>query len=134
MPYTVWSAIVALGQARGRPLTVHIGILATRTATAKITIRRNAYNLTMQADHDRLPQFRYHPDPVSTGSVVAEPVECVCCGERRSHVYAGPVYAVDELVRELCPWCIASGRAATMFDAQFTDALWSVPDEVSADV
>jgi hypothetical protein len=44
------------------------------------------------------------------------------------------VYAEAELDDQLCPWCIADGRAAAKFDAQFTDVLWAVPDEVSAEV
>ncbi|WP_410816238.1 CbrC family protein [Micromonospora sp. 050-3] len=59
-----------------------------------------------------------------------------CCGRRRPRpfTYDGPVYAVAELARALCPWCIADGQAAAMFDAQFTDASWRVPDDVPADV
>jgi hypothetical protein len=44
------------------------------------------------------------------------------------------VYAEAELDDQLCPWCIADGSAAAKFDAQFTDVLWAVPDEVSAEV
>lgn len=79
----------------------------------------------MLADQEGLPQFPYHP--VATGSVVAAEVVCACCGQRRPCTYVGPVYAVEELRRRLCPWCIADGRAAAMFDAQFTDAHWRVP-------
>lgn len=92
-----------------------------------------AYDLPVQVDRDRLPSFRYHPDPVSTGSVVVDEVDCVCCGERRAFVYAGPVYSVHDVRRVLCPWCIADGRAAEMFDAQFTDVFWRVPDDVGAE-
>ncbi|MEV4384686.1 CbrC family protein [Micromonospora sp. NPDC049580] len=88
----------------------------------------------MLADEERLPQFPYHPDPVGTGSIVAAEVVCACCGRRRPFTYAGPVFAVEELDRALCPWCIADGRAAAMFDAQFTDVSWRVPDDVPADV
>lgn len=34
----------------------------------------------------------------------------------------GPVYAEEEIVDELCPWCIDSGAAHQKFDAEFTDA------------
>ncbi|MFG1869738.1 CbrC family protein [Micromonospora arborensis] len=81
----------------------------------------------MLADQAGLPLFSYHPDPVTTGSVVAAEVVCACCGQRRPFTYVGPVYAVEEVGRRLCPWCIVDGRAAAMFDAQFTDAHWRIP-------
>jgi uncharacterized protein len=68
---------------------------------------------------DELPQFRYHPDPVTMGSVVESAEVCERCGQARGFVYAGPVYAVEE-VEFLCPWCIADGSAADQFDADFT--------------
>ena len=92
------------------------------------------HDLFVHAGQDGLPLFRYHPDPVSTGSIAAGELDCVCCGVRRSYVYAGPVYSVHALHRALCPWCIADGRAAAMFDAQFTDVYWRVPVDVSAEV
>ncbi|WP_321791288.1 CbrC family protein [Burkholderia pyrrocinia] len=54
-----------------------------------------------------LPAFRYHPDPPATGSVIRSDARCVCCGDARGDVYAGPVYAVDEYEQCICPWCIA---------------------------
>jgi len=68
-----------------------------------------------------LPVFRYHPDPVASGSVHESLEVCACCGVARGYVYAGPVYAVDELDDKICPWCIADGKAHKKFDATFTD-------------
>jgi uncharacterized protein CbrC (UPF0167 family) len=34
----------------------------------------------------------------------------------------GPVYAVEELVDCICPWCVADGSAHSKFDAHFMDA------------
>ena len=70
---------------------------------------------------DQLPTFRFHPDPLGTGSIQPAEVECVCCGETRGYVYVGPVYAEDEYEECICPWCIASGRAHDELDAEFTD-------------
>ena len=70
---------------------------------------------------DALPDFPYHPDPVGTGSVAASDATCRSCGQARGLIYTGPVFAVEELVNELCPWCIADGSAAARFDAIFTD-------------
>lgn len=68
-----------------------------------------------------LPNFRYHPDPVSSGSVVESAERCRCCGKNRGYVYAGPVYSEEELDDALCPWCIADGAAHRKFDATFVD-------------
>ena len=70
-----------------------------------------------------LPAFRYHPDPVRSGSVVASEVVCRCCGQNRGYIYTGPIYAeADDLDDKLCPWCIASGEAHRKFDATFVDS------------
>lgn len=71
---------------------------------------------------DPLPDFRYHPDPLATGSIIASPNACRRCGQRRGYIYTGPVYADRDLDDALCPWCIADGSAAREFDAEFTDA------------
>ena len=61
-----------------------------------------------------LPYFRYHPDPLATGSFreLGEAVRCPCCGERTSVVYRGPFYSVEE-VHDLCPGGIAGGSRST---------------------
>jgi uncharacterized protein CbrC (UPF0167 family) len=69
-----------------------------------------------------LPQFRYHPDPIATGSIVRSTAKCLCCGLVRGHIYAGPVYSTVELRESICPWCIADGQAHARFNAEFTDA------------
>ena len=68
---------------------------------------------------DDLPTFRYHPDTVSTGSIVESKEVCERCGAAGGFVYSGPTYAVDE-IEFLCPWCIADGSAAQEFEAEFT--------------
>ena len=68
-----------------------------------------------------LPSFKYHPDPISTGSVVKSRTECVCCGQVRGYIYVGPVYAEEEYDECICPWCIADGSAHKKLDAEFTD-------------
>ena len=82
---------------------------------------------------DSLPFFKYHPDPVATRSVEPSDTTCLACGQARGYVYSGPVYAVDELVEQLCPWCIADGSASRLFDAEFTDVGLGVPPDVAAD-
>jgi uncharacterized protein CbrC (UPF0167 family) len=68
-----------------------------------------------------IPAFRYHPDPIGTGSIKASDVVCRCCGQKRGFIYAGSVYARDPLRDSICPWCIADGAAAAKFDAMFSD-------------
>jgi len=68
-----------------------------------------------------LPTFRYHPDPIATGSIKASDVTCACCGQPRGYIYTGSVYGPSELREKLCPWCIASGSAASKYDCFFSD-------------
>lgn len=70
----------------------------------------------------QLPPFRFHPDPVASGSVVASDLCCVCCRKARGYVYTGPVYAERDLDSQLCPWCIGDGKAHAKFDATFVDS------------
>ena len=62
-----------------------------------------------------LPAFKYHPDPVATGSIKADPdAPCLACNRIRGYIYEGPAYSekYDYLTHSLCPWCIADGSAA----------------------
>lgn len=67
------------------------------------------------------PTFRYHPDPIATGSVAESTAQCLCCQRKNGFIYTGPVYALDELHSRICPWCIADGTASEKFEAVFTD-------------
>lgn len=69
-----------------------------------------------------LPAFRYHPDPLASGSFTARAGACRCCERDRGVLYTGPVYAEEELDDALCPWCIADGTAHAKFGATFFDA------------
>jgi uncharacterized protein CbrC (UPF0167 family) len=84
-----------------------------------------------------LPDFRYHPDPLRTGSVVPSDEICEVCSRVSGHMYVGPVYSssVDDPV--VCVTCIADGSAARLLDAQFTDPHpWAreVPESVAVEV
>ena len=69
-----------------------------------------------------LPVFRYHPDPIDTGSIVPSDAVCRSCGRPRGYIYPGAPYAEEDLEGAICPWCIADGSAARRFGAEFTDA------------
>ena len=82
---------------------------------------------------DNLPAFQYHPYPLRSGSVVESKVKCKCCRKARGYIYAGPVYAEDELGESICPWCIADGAAHEKYDASFIDTQ-GIPDDVPPQV
>jgi uncharacterized protein len=67
-----------------------------------------------------LPGFRYHPNPIATGSVKPSEVACACCGQARGFIYEGSVYGGARVAGSLCPWCIASGAAASRFNVFFS--------------
>jgi len=69
-----------------------------------------------------LPTFRFHPDPIRSGSIIESKAKCRCCKKARGWIYTGPVYAEEELNDALCPWCIADGSAHEKFDATFVDS------------
>jgi uncharacterized protein CbrC (UPF0167 family) len=68
-----------------------------------------------------LPHFKYHPEPLVSGSIKLSKNPCACCGRKSGYIYTGPVYAEAELDDQLCPWCIADGSAHAKFDADFCD-------------
>lgn len=68
-----------------------------------------------------LPSFKYHPDPVATGSIEARDINCVCCGQVRGYAYVGPAYSEADLEKEICPWCINTGLAHDQLGVEFTD-------------
>ena len=69
-----------------------------------------------------LPSFRYHPDPVASGSIVESNEPCACCGQRRGYLYPTPIYSEEDVEPGLCPWCIADGSAQRKFDCTFVDS------------
>jgi uncharacterized protein CbrC (UPF0167 family) len=68
-----------------------------------------------------LPRFKYHPDPLDSGSIVPSDTECVCCHQARGYVYDGPAYSEEEYERCICPWCIADGSASRTLGVEFHD-------------
>jgi uncharacterized protein CbrC (UPF0167 family) len=68
-----------------------------------------------------LPTFRYHPDPIKTGSVRPSDSKCAVCGLARGFTYHGPVYGEARVRGRICPWCIVDGTAAERFSISFAD-------------
>ncbi|MBZ5654010.1 MAG: CbrC family protein [Acidobacteriia bacterium] len=69
----------------------------------------------------KLPEFKYHPNPLGTGSIELSEQTCEACGSARGYLYTGAIYGKHDLER-ICPWCIADGTAHEKFGAEFTDA------------
>jgi uncharacterized protein CbrC (UPF0167 family) len=70
---------------------------------------------------ETLPRFKYHPNPLATGSIEKSDTACVCCGRARGYIYTGPVYAIEDYDDCICPWCIADGSAHEKLKASFHD-------------
>jgi uncharacterized protein len=69
-----------------------------------------------------LPPFRYHPDPIATGMIVASNDKCIVCEQERGYLYNGVPYCEEEVEElSICPWCISDGSAKDQLDAEFTD-------------
>ena len=81
-----------------------------------------------------LPEFRYHPDPIATGSIKASEATCVCCDQARGYIYTANTYCEEGLEEALCPWCIADGSAAAKFDATFSDANSLLEEGISVEI
>jgi uncharacterized protein CbrC (UPF0167 family) len=79
-----------------------------------------------------LPAFRFHPDPVQSGSIERSPAACRACGRARGWIYVAGCYAEAELDRALCPWCIADGTAHAKFDVTFHDL--TLPEDADPEV
>jgi uncharacterized protein len=68
-----------------------------------------------------LPAFRFHADPVASGSVVPSQAICACCKQARGFAYDGPIYGEEDL-EAICPWCIHDGSAYTKLGITFVDS------------
>ena len=82
---------------------------------------------------EALPKFKYHPDPVATGSIEADTgATCSACGQARGYIYFDQF---EDDVR-VCPWCIADGSANRKFDIEFNDggAMDDAPPSVMEEI
>ncbi|MGV8881408.1 MAG: CbrC family protein [Rhodoglobus sp.] len=69
---------------------------------------------------EALPEFRYHPDPVASGSITRSVNPCIVCGMSRGWRY-GPVQHC------VCPWCLADGTSGAQLE-------WTGHPEIEGDV
>ncbi|HWE60887.1 MAG TPA: CbrC family protein, partial [Chloroflexota bacterium] len=64
------------------------------------------------------PIFRYHPFPVYTRAIEAQPITCPVCGEASAYSYAftyAPDADTEEQEVRVCPWCLHDGSAARRY-------------------
>jgi uncharacterized protein CbrC (UPF0167 family) len=87
---------------------------------------------------ETLPSFRYHPNPLETGSIVESTAQCRCCGKARGYVYAVAPHTEQDVPEDsLCPWCIKDGSAYQEFGAEFVDVEGisaDLPEEVAREL
>lgn len=89
------------------PTKCQFRLACGRNRSLRSCALRRRLSLVVWRPYMQLPSFKYHLDPLSTGSITESESICECCEESRGYIYTGPVYAEVELVDAICPWCIA---------------------------
>jgi uncharacterized protein CbrC (UPF0167 family) len=70
---------------------------------------------------NKLPAFKYHPDPIKTKAFETDKtVICDCCEKETNIYYSLPCYSCTD-IDFLCPECIKDGKANKKFDCEFQD-------------
>ncbi|MFB6769973.1 CbrC family protein [Streptomyces sp. NPDC056337] len=49
-----------------------------------------------------LPFFRYHPDPLASGSIRASAESCACCGRSTGWIYTATFYSAQKVSGRFC--------------------------------
>ena len=68
-----------------------------------------------------LPVFKYNPEAEKWEILIRKNTTCPVCQQSTEYVYDGPFYAEAD-VDNICPWCIADGRAAEKYAGEFQDS------------
>ncbi|WP_181034343.1 CbrC family protein [Arthrobacter sp. GMC3] len=87
------------------------------------------------SDLNRLPIFRFHPNAYDLDIFEVLDGVCEACEMPRAMRYKSSFYAMED-VEYICPWCIADGTAARVFDGEFSDAagIEAIPEGTSFSV
>lgn len=82
---------------------------------------------------EQLPTFRFNPNAYELGLFERAAGSCDACGSVRGWRYRSSFYSRRK-VEHLCPWCVADGSAAAVFDGEFSDyaGIEGVPFEPGA--
>ncbi|MHA1947145.1 MAG: CbrC family protein [Candidatus Hodarchaeales archaeon] len=70
---------------------------------------------------NKLPYFKYHPEPLRTRMFKERKGKCPICQKQSEIIYVGPFYSEKE-VKNICPWCIKDGNAAKKYNGAFHDS------------
>lgn len=111
----------------------------TRARQAKAEQRRLSGVQEVLEPGPDWPVFRYHPNPLHTGSIIESTKICDSCNTARGFVYIHHFFGRE---RSMCPWCISSGLAFEKLNLYFTPVeavggygVWSdVSDEVKQEI
>lgn len=69
---------------------------------------------------NEIPHFKYHLDPLKTGSAEKREFICACCQQSSHYAYTGTQISIQDPEKALCFVCIKNGSAAQKFDLKFT--------------
>jgi uncharacterized protein CbrC (UPF0167 family) len=67
-----------------------------------------------------LPEFKYNLKPLDNQIIIRRTAVCPVCNKETDYVYEGFFYSKKE-IKNICPWCIANGKAATKYKGEFQD-------------
>ncbi len=67
-----------------------------------------------------LPKFKYFLNPLENKIFKKSSEKCDVCSKKTGYIYEGSIYSERE-VENICPWCIANGRAAKEYEGTFND-------------
>ncbi|MDB6095964.1 MAG: hypothetical protein JWM09_242 [Francisellaceae bacterium] len=69
--------------------------------------------------NETFPSFKYFRFPLEEGVVAPSEEICMICNHPRGYIYTEEIYDDNNYVKEICPWCIANGKAAKFFKGEF---------------
>lgn len=67
-----------------------------------------------------LPKFKYSPNAYELDLFEKTEGICSICNQKRNIKYTSSFYSI-ETPEYICPWCIADGKAAKIYDGSFND-------------
>jgi uncharacterized protein CbrC (UPF0167 family) len=67
-----------------------------------------------------LPVFKYNLKPLDNQIIIRRTAVCSVCNKETDYVYEGFFYSKKE-IRNICPWCVANGKAAEKYKGKFQD-------------
>jgi len=123
-----WAHVYGLPPIQTPVIAVRVIRHATRhlgwepTGHSQPLIIKNGYELLQEIGYIPAPFFRYHPDPIATGSIIPSENKCVVCDQKRGYIYTAYVGGGKSDYRDqICPWCIGDDSANEKLGVIFFD-------------